>query len=119
MQTRGSSLVEVMVALCLLTTITLGAAAVLPSIFTAQRRVEHRERTTAAAGEVMEQVRNESFDAISSGQGSLAVDGQAFPYTVSVDTLSPGLKEVTVTMGTPAIVMESLVCDAAGGRGQE
>jgi hypothetical protein len=113
-------MLEVMLALCLLSTVSLGSLAVLPAMFSAQHRVERQELATAAAYQVLEETCSQDFGALNSSTGQVAMGVESFQYHVQVTSPSAAVKDVTVSVSTGVrpIVLETLVTGTAGQKGQ-
>ncbi len=118
------SLVEVMMAICLLATVSLGTLTLLPSAFAAERRAEESALATMATDSVLQALRAQPFDSIASTQGDVTMGNRTFHYTTVVATAGTQTKDVTLTLVRPEsargpLVVQTRIFSAAGRLGQE
>jgi hypothetical protein len=117
------SLAEVMMALCLLATVSLGAVSILPNAFAMERRAEGQEWATATAALLLGQCRDRAPGQLQSSQGSIRMgNGPDCQYTIGVSTSDLSSVEdvvVTVQCAQLSVVLETRIFGAAGLRGQQ
>lgn len=121
---RGTSLVEVVVAVAILALAAVVSFEVLGTARKAQASTEGRTSAVFLARSLLEEARATDFDALASRSGSTAEAGlshgqassRIYSYVVNVDTPASNLKRIRVTVTWTAgrtsssFVLESSLC---------
>ena len=97
----GFGLVEVLIAVVLLSVGVLGVAALTLGVSRQSRRSARETGRTLAAGQVLDSIRGAGFAAAADGRSTLAPDGRAWRASWAVRELSSDLKRVDVRIAGP------------------
>ena len=104
---RGFSLVEVVISMALLTTVSLGVAQLFAAATNANQVAHHRTSTTAMAEQKMEQVRSLDWGFDLQGQGLPVTDTttnlSVYPHQANGTGLNPSPSD-TLLRNTPGFV---------------
>ncbi|HXE73374.1 MAG TPA: hypothetical protein VNO81_12015, partial [Candidatus Nitrosotenuis sp.] len=129
---RGLSLLEVMLAVVLLSSSFLLTVSALPALFSAQSCAEDQEMATALAHRLAEEAREGEFASLASSSGtyqaSLTSNGSShtrhYVYQIEVIELAENLKDVCLTVSWTQngidrrLVLQTRVFGDAGERGR-
>lgn len=94
--TAGFGLIEVLVALVVLSAGLLGAAALSTAVEDQRRRAARETARTLVAQQVLDSLRGAGFTAAESGEAELRMAGRTWPVSWRVDGVAPRLKAVEV-----------------------
>lgn len=102
----GFGLVEVLIAVVLLSVGVMGVAALTLGVARQSRRSARETGRTLAAQQVLDSIRRAGFGAAEDGRSTLAPDGRVWRASWAVRELSSDLKRVDVRIAGPGATTE-------------